>query len=321
MLSATGVILSKDSVKPILPSTVETAEIILLMRSSVVQEKPVQKTDLAVCAVDATEAAVRSFVLHPMPPEETDYAVLMEAEHVSPVEMDNTIVDYQLFGKYEEGKEVKGMLVAAKAEAVRQKCRLAQQACLKPVLMDVDSLALINCFSVFGGGCADEASAIVHVNNRYTNLVIANRESLPFIRNISCRSGQILGAIADQTGNEKARIRSILFEKRQLECMERQIRESFTEITSAIVTDVSDTLKYYRRHGNAAVDRIKLCGDFACIDGFDELFAENLDAEVELWNPLINAQFACKVNNKENAAKDGCAMAVAMGLAMRRLYP
>ena len=277
-------------------------------------------TDMAVCAVDAPDSAVRGFTLPAMPLEKVDYAVLQEAEHVSPAEMDRTVVDYQFVEDYQEGEPLRGMLAAARAEAVQNKCMLAESASLQAVVMDVESLALINCFYRFSMNQCGETAAIVHVNNSYASLIIANERSLPFIRNICYRDGEIVSSIANSLGIEEALVKAALFDNCRDDKTQEAVIDRFADSVKDLIRQISDTLRYYATHeSEISVERIYLCGDIALVEGVEELFGSDLPQEVQVWNPVRNIGFASKVANRQMLEKNGPGMAVAIGLSMRAI--
>jgi type IV pilus assembly protein PilM len=274
----------------------------------------------AVCAVDAPDVAVRSFTLDAMPPEDTGYSILMEAEHISPTDMDHTVVDYQLVGEYEEGKEISGMLAAARSDAIMDKCLLAERANLETVLVDVDSLALINCFSHFCDCDKDEVTAIVNLGDSWTNLAVTGGAKLPFVRNISYPGNEIVHTIASACGLSVAEVQSILFQGDTEHNQYDSVRDSFLYRLAEIVPEISDTLRYCQaRERDCTVERVLLCGDFAAVDGVVELFGEKLFQRVELWNPVKVAGFSASVRNRDELERHGPGMAIAIGLSMRMI--
>jgi len=278
------------------------------------------RANRAICAVDAPDVAVRSFTFDPMPPEDTGYSILMEAEHISPTDMDHTVVDYQLVGGYQEGKEIKGMLAAARSDAILDKCHLAEKANLETVLVDVDSLALINCFSRFSNEDKSKVTAIVNLGDSWTNLAVVGGEKLPFVRNISYSGNEIVQGIANCCGLSVTEVQSILFQGDTNHEKYSLIRESFLGRLGDIVPEILDTLRYWQaRERNCPVENVLLCGDFGVFDGVCEVFGDMLHQEVGLWNPVKIAGCSECVTNREELEMQGPSMAVAMGLSMRVL--
>ena len=276
------------------------------------------KSNRVVCAVDAPDAAVRGFTLPPMPPGEIGYAVLQEAEHVSPSEMENTVVDYQLVGDYREGQEIRGMLAAASTDAIGVKCQLAVKAALKAVLVDTDTMALINCFSVFGNLSDNQTTAIIYVTNSCTNFIILSAYCLPFIRNISCRGGKILSAISSDLGLSEQEVMLSLFGQDYLSTGFNAVRDSFFNTIGSLVSEIGETIRYYQTYErDSQIDRILLCGDFTMIEGVEQFFDNSLAEPVERWNPVDNIEIAPSVKNRDLLYQNGPGMAVALGLSMR----
>ena len=278
------------------------------------------RSNRAVCAVDAPDVAVRSFCFDPMPPEDTGYSILMEAEHISPTDMDHTVVDYQLVGGYEECREIKGMLAAARSDAIMDKCHLAEKANLHTVLVDVDSLALINCFTRFCKADKTDVTAIVNLGDLWTNLAVVGGDRLPFIRTISYAGNEIMRTVASVCGVSTPEVQSILFQENVLHEKYNPVRESFLLRLSEIVPEINETLRYCQaRERNCSVERVLLCGDFAVIDGVVDLFGERLSQRVDLWNPVKVAGLSTSITNRDELEKQGPGMAIALGLSMRAI--
>ena len=125
------------------------------------EKKPM--TNLAVCGVSGPEIAVRDFEFPPLQGEEIDGAVSLEAELVCPFNPDQAVVDYQLIPNGDD--KTRGILVAATNTLIKGKKQIAQKAGLKCVLMDVDGLALLNCFNNLVAEHEKSTTAILNVGN------------------------------------------------------------------------------------------------------------------------------------------------------------
>jgi type IV pilus assembly protein PilM len=121
-------------------------------------------TRLAVCGVGGAEVAVRPFKFPPLPVQETEGAVSLEADQLCPFNTEDGVVDYQLICDGDDS--VSGVLVAATNRVIRKKVQLAKRASLSCVLMDVDGLALLNCFMECEKGECGQAAAILNVASR-----------------------------------------------------------------------------------------------------------------------------------------------------------
>jgi len=276
------------------------------------------QTQLAVCSVCGPEVAVRYFKFPSLPPEEIQGAALLEAAQVCPFNIDDSAVDYQLMPDGEDS--VCGVLVAATNKLIKRKSELAEEATLNTVLMDVDGLALLNCFSEYEETKAGRTTAILNVGSSFTNLAIMGGNSLPFIRDIAYAGETIVKEIAAEKGVRPETVSRILSDCEGSSGTQLEIGDSLRKACRKLIVDVTETLRYYAtQEKSAIVEKIFVCGGFALVKGFVELLDEQLPATVALWNPFD--KIGCEAGRKcgDVLKKNGPAMAVAAGLAMRSI--
>jgi len=298
------------------------------------------QTPLAVCSVCGPEVAVRHFKFPPLPPQEIEGAILLEAAQVCPFNVHDGPVDYQLIPNGADS--VTGILVAATNKLIKSKVQLAKNASLDCVLMDVNGLALLNCLSKYEKGhtgpagsktpepsapllarTSNEAgrttTAILNVGGAYTTLAIMG-ENMPFIRDMAYASNDIVRQIAIENDISTERTWKILFGREEPTEPPITLGDSLEKACQKPIADVTETLRYYTaQEKSAIVEKIFVCGDFAPVKGFVELLDSRLPAKVSVWNPFdkirCNAGRLCE----DILQKNGPAMAVAAGLAMREI--
>lgn len=280
-------------------------------------------TQMAVCGISGPEAAVRYFNFPALPPEEVKGAVLLEAAQVCPFNIDDSAVDYQIVSQGDSG--VRGVLVAATNELIRRKKELAQNAALKCVLMDIDGLALLNCFNGFNMAKEDQhqtpqATAILNVGDSYTTLAIMGDNGLPYIRDITYAGNTIVKDIAAHNKLSTKAVRGILSGGKSASLPRVQLADSLAKACEKLIIDITETLRYYTaQEKNGVVEKIYVCGGFALVKGFVELLDEKLPARAVFWNPFDKVRCKTDRSGKELLAGRGPAMAVAAGLAMRSI--
>lgn len=280
------------------------------------------KRKLAACGVSGPEVAVRDFELPLLPPEEMISAVSLEASQVCPFPAEDSAIDYQLLPN--GGANAKGVLVAAMHSLIADRRHIAREARLRCVLMDVDGLALLNCFERLKkddeGAEGDESVAILNVGNSHTTLAIMDNDGRPFIRDIAHAGDDIVKQIIAERGACADTIRDIL--SGGSAAVELGLDESLARACQKLVGDVNETLRYYAAQGKSAnIDRLHVCGGFALTGGFIELLNRHISAECVLWNPFDQMQCNPGRRYKDVFAKQGPALAVAAGLAMRSIDP
>jgi type IV pilus assembly protein PilM len=273
---------------------------------------------LAVCGVCGPEVAVRYFKFPMLPPEEIEGAIMLEASQVCPFNVSDGAVDYQLIP---DGRDnVSGVLVAATNEVIKRKIRLAKNASLDSVLMDVDGLALLNCFIECEKPDLRQTTAILNVGGSYTTLVIMGENALPFIRDMTYAGNDIIKHLATGNNISAEAVREILFGSQNSVQPKPELGNSLAGACQKLITNVTETLRYYTAQEKlAAVEKIYICGGFALVRGFVELLSGQLNISTGLWNPFD--RIPCQVGRqcRDILQKVGPAMAVAAGLAMRSI--
>lgn len=280
------------------------------------------RTRLAVCSVSGPESAVRDFKFPSLPPDEIGQAVMFEATQVCPFNAGDITVDYQLLRNNHD--TASGLLVAATKRLVESKVKLAKQASLDCVLMDIDGLALLNCLSEGEkNGGSQATTAILNIGSSYTTLAIMNgrgKQSSPFVRDVAYAGFDIVKAIADEKNMSIQDVRNHLFEDINSTEETVSFKDSLEKACKKLIVDVTETLRFYTAQEKSSfVERVFVCGGFAMVRGLIEMLGRQIPAKIVLWNPFD--KFGCTAGQscEEMLKKNGPAMAIATGLAMRSI--
>jgi type IV pilus assembly protein PilM len=188
--------------------------------------------------------------------------------------------------------------------------------------MDVDGLALLNCFAGFNTDKDDSnnegrVTAILNIGYTYTTLAIMGKNGLPFVRDIGYAGRDIIEQIAEENALSIETVTEILTGGKDKDQATTEIGYGLGTACRKLILDVTDTLRYYTTQEKAAVDKILVCGGFALVDGLVELLDSRLPARAVLWNPFDKVRCNAGPSGKKILTKNGPAMAVAAGLAMR----
>ena len=282
------------------------------------------QTRLTVCSVSGPEVAVRDFKFPSLPLDEMEQAVMLEATQVCPFNADDITVDYQLLSNDKD--TVRGLLVAATNQLVESKVKLAKQASLDCVLMDVDALALLNCLNECEkGDDGQTTTAILNIGGSYTILAIMNgrgTQSSPFVRDMAYAGIDIVKAIAEEKNMSTKDVESAIggFEGDNSTDRGVTFKDSLEKACEKLIADVTETLRYYTAQEKSSfVEKIFVCGGFAMVRGLVELLDKQLPAKIVLWNPFEKIGCTAGQSCKDTLKKDGPAMAIAAGLAMRSI--
>ena len=278
------------------------------------------KTKMVVCGVSGPEVAVRDFEFAPLSTEDIHAAVLLEASQVCPFNAADSAVGYHLIPNGDD--KTRGVLVAATNTLITSKVQLAKEARLNCVLMDVDGLALLNCFNGLVNGHekskTNQTVAILNVGGKHTTLAIMDNDGWPFIRDMAYAGNDIVAQIAAGNNTSKETVRGILSGDPAAD--EAGLSDSLEKACHKLIADVGETLRYYTaQSASANVEKLFVCGGFALAGGFVELLNRRLGVEAVLWNPFDKICRNANRDYQDIYAKTGPAMAVAAGLAMRTI--
>jgi type IV pilus assembly protein PilM len=287
------------------------------------------KTKYAVCGVCGPNVAVRRFEFSTVGAKGIDQMVLAEAEQVCPFDQGQFIIDYQLIhngrvnleelGNSRQNNKTLGVLVAATTDIIGRKNQLARAASLNCVLMDVDGLALLNCFLECEKLKHGKAIAILSFGNAFTNLVISSENGLPFVRDIPHGADEIIDRISGEYNLSSQAVRNELYSSPDKDKNAGKFRGSIETGTTKLIGDIKKTLRYYAAQGGNATDKMFVCGDFAQADGFVESLNNRLGLQVVLWNPFDKIRRDVDAQGAKILQEHGCSLAVATGLAMRTI--
>jgi len=278
------------------------------------------KTKMAVCGVSGPEVAVRDFEFPPLSAEDIEAAVQLEASQVCPFSAADSAVDYHLIPNGDN--KTRGVLVAATNTLITKKVQLAKEARLNCIMMDVDGLALLNCFTNLADGHkqseTNQTIAILNVGGSHTTLAIMDSDGWPFIRDMNYAGDDILTQIAADNNTSTGNVKRMLSGDSVPD--EPELHDSFEKACRKLIADVGETLRYYSVQSSSSnVEKLFVCGGFALVNGFVELLGDRLGTEAVLWNPYD--KIVCNTNKQSEdiLTKTGPALAVAAGLAMRSI--
>ncbi len=280
------------------------------------------RTKFVVCGICGPEVAVRRFYFPKLDEKDLAIEIIYEAEQVCPFEDGQFIIDHEVMdvgisdSEDDPDDQTNGILVAATRSLVVSRNQLIRKASLNCVLLDVNSLALLNCFTECEKPESDVTFGVLDIGSKFMNLVISNDKALPFVRDIPNASDKVIDHIAEQTEITPAEVRALL---RNRNSLSDDILKALKAASAMLAADIRDSLRYYMSQDGNTVDKLYVCGGFAQTRGLVELLGNDLPCETVLWDPFEKMEIKGGQRNKniETIAQYGPSLAMATGLAMR----
>ena len=249
--------------------------------------------------------------------EKFDQMVRFEIEQNIPFPIDEMICDRQVLGDNENG-EKNVMIVAAKTDQVEEITAAVKGAGFTPELVDVAPIALTNALKVSGGG--EECSIILDIGAKTTSLVIVDGEKL-YNRSIPVAGNMITKDIASAFGVTPDEAEQLKRENAYVALGgvvedEDETRDRISKVCRAVMTrlhaEISRSINFYRsQQGGGMPVKLYLTGGTALLPQVDRFFAENLQIEVEYFNPFAVIGVGPKVDASALEAEGACLAATA----------
>lgn len=239
-----------------------------------------------VSSLNGPSIITQYFEFPPLSGKELEDAVSLEAQRVLLDRFNEVETDFMVLPQSErEGERQTVLFVAAPKLMAIERVETLQQAGLNPIAIDIDCLALANCFLRLKELSPEEDVLILNLGTRLINLAIVGKESLYFIRDIS---------------------------------LESPLELKNKGVLGKIAEEIRRSIYYHEKEGRKnKVRKIFLTGgNFAIVDTSDS-FLRNLELPTEKWNPLEDIEFDPSKLGPELTKGKGYLLAIAIGLGLR----
>jgi type IV pilus assembly protein PilM len=289
---------------------------------------PVDSTN-AIGGVTGPEVALRGFSFPPMSDEELMDAVQLEAEHINPVEASQAIVDYHVFPEGSDGdmaaqneasNDRRGIVAAASQNVVSAKQAVIEQANLTCSLVDINTLAILNCFYETEPSTDQTCVAILNIDQDFSNIIITNKETLPFFRDLPHGAGEMVGALAKELDDTPENVKTFLLNPETLGDSNLNLTVTLSRACQTLISAIMETMRFYMlQNKGQQVDELRICGEFAQVNNFIEVLKMHIPNGVTLWNPVKEMKWQVPSETETLLDQSGPAFVVAAGLALRTL--
>ncbi|MCL4499102.1 MAG: type IV pilus assembly protein PilM [Actinobacteria bacterium] len=276
---------------------------------------------------------------------ELKHALNYQAQDYIPIPIDEAIMDFDIVGEHtsEDGERMmEVLLVAAQRDMVNNHIEAIQAAGLKPVAIDVSSLAFARSIltnqpslPINNDGLSEfEALALINIAGGTTNIVVLENEVPRFTRISSFAANSFTEALKDKlrlTYEEaeelKMRVGLPPLKGRKTSeapdetAAQTEIAQSILEEEmGAFIAEIRRSLDYYLAQATRirSINRVIISGGGAKMANFPEYLADGLQLDVEIGHPLARIKLSNKLSAQE-VADDELSMAVCLGLALRGL--
>ena len=273
-----------------------------------------------VSSINGPHVSIQYFEFPPLSPEELKGAVRLEAEQVIS-KIEDMDMDFQVLSVEGEGesKRMRVLCIAVPKTVTEEHTRIIEHTDRNPVIVDVDSLALINCFLRLEETSVDQTLIILNVGAHITNLGILEKGKLQFIRNILFGGDDITAAVkrgrkVSLEGAEHLKKTPALWDEQDIDMPELLKKRS-----GKFLREVNSSSEYYLTRASVnKIDKVFLTGGSSNLAALVQFISEGVNVPVEEWNPLERLEFDEEKFDPQFREELGPTLAVAIGLALRK---
>jgi type IV pilus assembly protein PilM len=243
-----------------------------------------------------------------------------EAERHIPFDLSEVHIDYQRLQERPDQGQMDVLLVAAKKEEIADLTDLANQARLKPMVVDLDAFTIQNVFEMgYGTPAVGETVVLIHVGASLTTVNILSERTTAFTRDIASGGDTITEEIKRQLGttHEEAEAYKLGGDGRGV--VPREVPDIIRQVVEQLAGEIQRSLDFYlATSGDRDITKVFVSGGTANVRSLLDAIHQRALVPVEMLDPLRVAHPDPK--NVTPAMLEGRIpqLAVAMGLALRR---
>lgn len=246
-------------------------------------------------------------------------SVSLEAEQYIPFDINDVNIDFHVLGQNKHNvDQLDIILVAAKKEIIEEYTGILESIGISAGIVDVDVLALQNCYE-FNHGSGEQTAALIDIGASKTSLNIIKNGVPVFMRDVSLGCGQIDQQIASHCDCTVAEAQRIKVERQSDKISSADIDDIESSVIKNWCTEIRRAIDFfYSTYPDDSFNQVTLSGGGANMDEFRKLLALETSTQVDVISPFVNVQI--NRGKFDSAYIDSIApqAAVSMGLALRR---
>ncbi|GAA1821726.1 type IV pilus assembly protein PilM [Luedemannella flava] len=267
-----------------------------------------------VLGVTNRQVVVREVTLVNMPDRELRASLPFQVREMLPLPPEQSVLDFHPLARVDDGRNVRGLLVAAPKDAVLTAVRTVERAGLHVERVDLASFALLRAASRLD----DTVEAIVDIGAQATTVVVhVNGEPL-IVRTVPRGGYEITELLAERLGADLSGAEAL---KRRVglndDETEPETAGMIREVIRPLVREVRGSFAYLSaREEHQEVARLVLSGGGSLLQGFDAALQSELDIPVVGADPFARV----RIPRRHSGLRDLTSLpaaTVSIGLGLR----
>src|SRR5215217_7940523 len=276
--------------------------------------------DQVVTGVSGHSVIIKNIVLPPMSREELEESIDWHAEEHIPYDLADVSLDYHITAENSEATTV--LIAACKRERIDNLKQVIQFAGKQPVIIDVDTFALQNCYEVNYQPSENDVVTLLNIGASTMNVNIVKGTRSLFTRDITVGGSQFTDVLQRSLGlsfqQAEAVKRGVSHAVEGVE--EKSIEPLMNNVTEIVAMEIQKTFDFYRattEDNHTVVQKILISGGGSKLNGLAQELSRRLELPVEVLNPFRNIRVDPRKFDAGYLSEIMPEMAVAVGLAIR----
>lgn len=277
-------------------------------------------TNQVVTGVSGHSVIIKNIVLPPMSKEELEESIDWHAEEHIPYDLADVSLDYQITDENSEATSV--LIAACKRERIDNIKQAIQLSGRQPVVIDVDTFALQNCYEVNYQPDESQIVTLLNIGASTMNVNIVQGTRSLFTRDITVGGSQFTDVLQRSLGisfqQAEAVKRGVMDGTDGVE--EKSIEPLINDVTEIVALEIQKTFDFYRattEDTEIAMQKILISGGGSKLKGLAEDLSKRLELPVEVLDPFRQIKVDTRKFDPDYLSEIMPEMAVAVGLAVR----
>jgi type IV pilus assembly protein PilM len=273
-----------------------------------------------VTGVSGHSVIIKNIVLPPMSKEELEESIDWHAEEHIPYDLADVSLDYQITSENSEATSV--LIAACKRERIDNIKQAIQLSGRQPVVIDVDTFALQNCYEVNYQPDESQIVTLLNIGASTMNVNIVQGTRSLFTRDITVGGSQFTDVLQRSLGisfqQAEAVKRGVMEASEGIE--EKSIEPLMNDVTEIVALEIQKTFDFYRatnEDSEIVVQKILISGGGSKLKGLAEDLSARLELPVEVLDPFRQIKVDTRKFDPDYLSEIMPEMAVAVGLAVR----
>ena len=311
--------LERLSPEAIVDGSIMDSSMVVETISKLNTERAVKNSNYAT-SLSGHSVIIKKISLPAMSQEELAESIQWEAEQYIPFDINDVNLDYVPLTTPGSGDNIEVILVAVKKEKINDYTSVISQTGKVAQIVDVDAFALQNCYEMNNDVDEGRVVALVNIGASVTNVNVLSGTNSLFWRDITFGGNQYTDAIQRELSLSFEQAEELKRGRPQGDYTIQQVIPILNSVSEDFAGELRKTLDFFTATSGAErVDEIVLAGGGSGVLNLDAILRDKFGIPVSIMDPFRRVNVDESQFNPEELAEIAPSMAIAVGLAIRKL--